>query len=61
MKQSIKTLSLVSLRVSPQNIVTLTKKKQKKKHHIVTLWEQQQEKQPQLYYLSIRSLEITDP
>ena len=58
MKQSIKTLSLVSLRVNPQNIVTL---KKKKKHHIVTLWEQQQEKQPQLYYLSIRSLEITDP
>ena len=29
MKQSIKTLSLVSLRVSPQNIVTLKKKQQK--------------------------------
>ena len=35
MKQSIKTLSLVSLRVSPQNIVTL--KKKTTKNHIVTL------------------------
>ena len=33
MKQSIKTLSLVSLRVSPQNIVTLKKKTKKKTPH----------------------------